>query len=76
IFALGWLVLVLSVSAVLLLMFMIREGEAARVAVYFYLVPPMTAIEAWLLFDETFTLQALLGIVITVLGVHLVLKRA
>jgi hypothetical protein len=32
IFALVWLVLVLSVGAILLLMLMIREGEVAKVA--------------------------------------------
>jgi drug/metabolite transporter (DMT)-like permease len=72
--ALGWLVFGLSVSAVLLLMYMIREGESARVASYFYLVPPVTVIEAWLLFDEALGVIALIGIFITVLGVYLVLK--
>ncbi|SIT12219.1 DMT family transporter [Neptunomonas antarctica] len=72
--ALGWLVFGLSVSAVLLLMYMIREGESARVASYFYLVPPVTVIEAWWLFDEALGVIALIGIFITVLGVYLVLK--
>ncbi len=74
ILALGWLVFGLSVSAILLLMYMIREGEAARVASYFYLVPPVTVLEAWLLFDESLSLYSLLGIMITVLGVYLVLR--
>lgn len=72
--ALSWLVLVLSVSAILLLMYMIREGEASRVASYFYLVPPVTVIEAWLLFDESLNGFALTGIAVTVIGVYLVLK--
>ncbi len=74
ILSLGWLVLGLSVVAILLLLFMIREGEASRVSAYFYLVPPATAIEAWLLFGETFSLEAVLGVAITVLGVYLVLR--
>jgi drug/metabolite transporter (DMT)-like permease len=73
--SLSWLVLGLSVSAVLLLLFMIREGEASRVSAYFYLVPPATAFEAWLLFGESFSLTALFGVGITVLGVYLVLQR-
>lgn len=73
--ALAWLVLGLSVSAILLLMLMIREGEASKVASYFYLVPPVTAIEAWLLFDEQLGVQALIGIAVTVTGVYLVLRR-
>ncbi|MBE0585646.1 MAG: DMT family transporter [Desulfofustis sp.] len=73
--ALVWLALGLSVSAILLLMLMIRRGEVSRVASYFYLVPPLTAIEAWWLFDERLSVPALLGILITVIGVYLVLRR-
>jgi drug/metabolite transporter (DMT)-like permease len=74
ILALAWLVVVLSIMAILLLMVMIREGEAARVASYFYLVPPVTALEGWLLFDERLSALALTGIVITVVGVYLVVR--
>ena len=74
ILSLAWLVFGLSVAAILLLLYMIREGESSRVAAYFYLVPPATAIEAWLLFDETFSMQALLGVGITVAGVYMVLR--
>lgn len=72
--ALLWLVLGLSVSAILLLMVMIRDGEAARVASYFYLVPPVTAIEAWWLFDERLGVMALCGVATAVAGVYLVLR--
>jgi drug/metabolite transporter (DMT)-like permease len=74
--ALLWLVVGLSVSAILLLMLMIREGEAARVASYFYLVPPVTALEAWWLFDENLAPVALGGIAVAVLGVYLVIRPA
>lgn len=74
--ALGWLVFGLSVSAILLLMFMIREGESARVASYFYLVPPVTVVEAWVLFGEQLSLIQGVAIVVTVLGVYLVLRRS
>ena len=75
ILALGWLVFGLSVTAILLLMYMIREGETAKVASYFYLVPPVASIEAWLLFDETLTVVAIIAIAVTVVGVYLVIKR-
>lgn len=68
--ALTWLVFGLSVSAILLLLFMIREGESAKVASYFYLVPLATTLEAWILFDEQLSLLALAGIAITVVGVY------
>lgn len=75
ILALGWLVVGLSVTAILLLMYMIREGETAKVASYFYLVPPVATIEAWLLFGESLTLVAIIAIVATVLGVYLVIRK-
>ncbi|WP_219988737.1 DMT family transporter [Leucothrix pacifica] len=75
ILALGWLVFGLSVSAVLLLMYMIREGEASKVAAYFYLVPLVACVEAWLLFDEDLPPLAIAASVLTVLGVYLVLKK-
>ncbi|WP_296059926.1 EamA family transporter [uncultured Amphritea sp.] len=74
--SLGWLVFGLSVSAILLLMFMIREGEAARVASYFYLVPPVTSLEAWVLFGEGLSLIQVVAIGVTVAGVYLVLRPA
>ncbi len=47
VFALGWLVLVLSVGAISLLNILIRHGAATRVAALFYLTPPTTALLAW-----------------------------
>ncbi|WP_413204282.1 DMT family transporter [Rhodospirillum sp. A1_3_36] len=67
-----WLVVVLSVGAVTLLMILIRRGAAGRVASLFYLVPPVTALVAWLMFDERLGPLALLGMGIAVSGVALV----
>lgn len=72
IFALTWLVLVLSVGAVGLLYTLIRYGAVARVASLFYLTPPLTALLAYWLFGETLGIVALVGMVITVIGVALV----
>ncbi len=52
VFAVGWLVLVLSLGAVWLLYFLIRRSAATRVVSLFYLTPPVTAVLAWALFDE------------------------
>lgn len=71
---LGWLVLVLSIAAILLLMALIRRGEASRVASLFYLVPPVTALEAWWLFDERLPPASLAGMAIAIAGVVLVVR--
>lgn len=75
VFALVWLSLVLSVGAVFLLYWLIRRGAAARVASLFYLVPPTTAVMAWLLFGETLGAFALVGMAFTIAGVALVNRR-
>src|SRR3712207_4756925 len=67
-----WLVLVLSIGAVLLLLLLLRRGSAAGVSSLYYLVPPATALEAYLLFGEEVGLLSLIGIGITALGVALV----
>ena len=74
IFALAWLVLVLSVGAVSLLNMLIRHGSAVNIASLFYLVPPSTALLAWLLFDERLAGIALLGMALAVWGVYLARK--
>jgi drug/metabolite transporter (DMT)-like permease len=72
VFALAWLSLVLSVGAVFLLFALIRRGAAARVASLFYLVPPVTALTAWAMFDERLGLPALAGMTLAAVGVALV----
>jgi len=71
VFALGWLVLVLSVGAISLLNWLIRHGSAVNVASLFYLTPPVTALLAWLLFGETLAGLALFGMALAVWGVYL-----
>jgi drug/metabolite transporter (DMT)-like permease len=71
-FALAWLVFVLSFGAIWLLYFLIRRQAATRVVSLFYLTPPVTALMAWLLFDERLAPLGLLGMAVCVAGVALV----
>lgn len=72
VFALGWLVLVLSIGAVSLLFVLLRRGAASNVASLFFLVPASTALIAWALFGETLTPVELSGVAATALGVLMV----
>ena len=74
VFGLVWLIVVLSVGAVTLLMMLIRMGAASRVASLFYLVPPVTALLAWVLFGETLGPLALAGMGVVALGVLVVIR--
>lgn len=70
-----WLIAVLSVGAILLLLWLLNTGSAASVSSLFYLVPPATAIEAFFLFGEKVNTQGFLGIGVTALGVWLVISN-
>ncbi|NMG70054.1 DMT family transporter [Parazoarcus communis] len=74
IFALLWLVVVLSLGAISLLNLLIRSGSAVNVASLFYLTPPTTALIAWAMFGETLTGMALAGMAVAVAGVWLARK--
>ena len=76
VFALGWLVVVLSLGAISLLIWLIRRGAASNVASLFFLVPPCTALIAWALFGETMGPVALAGVAVTALGVWMVNRPA
>lgn len=71
VFALLWLVFVLSLGAISLLNTLIRSGTAVNVVSLFYLVPACTAAIAWLLFDEALSNLALLGMALAIWGVYL-----
>jgi drug/metabolite transporter (DMT)-like permease len=71
-FALAWLVFVLSFGAIWLLYFLIRRQAAARVLSLFYLTPPVTALMAYFAFGERLDPLALVGMAVCVAGVFLV----
>lgn len=75
IFAMSWLVLVLSLGAVTLLMFLIRRDSAAQTASLFYLVPVSTAVIAYFLFGETLNVLQLVGMAIVVVSVAMASRR-
>ena len=75
VFALAWSVLVLSVGAISLLYWLLRHGAAADVASLFYLVPPVTAAMAFVLFGERLDILAIAGMVLIALGVALARRR-
>jgi drug/metabolite transporter (DMT)-like permease len=70
--ALAWMVLVLSLGTIWLLYFLIRRSAATRVTSLFYLVPPVTALQAWMIFGDRLGVLALIGMVACAAGVFLV----
>jgi len=74
-FALGWLVLALSLGAITLLFRLISRGEATRVSSLFYLTPAVTALMAYLVFGETLSSLALIGMAIAIAGVAMINRK-
>jgi drug/metabolite transporter (DMT)-like permease len=73
--AMAWSVLALTLGGSSLLYLMVQRGAATRVSSLMYLVPPCTALLAWLLFDELLTPLVLAGLALTALGVGLVVRE-
>jgi drug/metabolite transporter (DMT)-like permease len=73
--ALLWSVLALSIGAIFLLFMLIRDSAATRVTGLMYMTPPTTAIMAWLMFGEAFSLTGALGMLVAVIGVAFVVRK-
>ncbi|MFM7507510.1 MAG: DMT family transporter [Rubrivivax sp.] len=73
-FAMAWSVLALTLGGSSLLYLLIQRGAATKVTSLMYLVPPCTAVLAWLLFGESLGPGVLLGLVLTAAGVALVVR--
>jgi drug/metabolite transporter (DMT)-like permease len=76
IFAMAWLVIVLSIAAIGLMYWLIRRSAASGFASLFYLVPAVTALMAYILFDERLDALSIAGMVVCAIGVILVNRGA
>lgn len=74
--AMLWSVVVLTGGGISLLFLMIRHGAATQVTSYLYLVPAVTAAMAWLMFGERFGPVAVAGMIVTLVGIALVVRRS
>lgn len=72
--AMAWSVLALTLGGSSLLYLLIQRGAATAVTSLLYLVPPCTAVMAWVLFGEPLGFSTLAGMALTALGVSLVLR--
>lgn len=70
-----WLSLINSIGAISVMYFMLRKGQASRVASLFYLIPSVTALMGYLVLGETLTAVQALGFVISASGVYLTTRK-
>jgi drug/metabolite transporter (DMT)-like permease len=72
--ALAWSVLGMTLGGSSLLYLLIQRGAATTVSSLMYLVPPTTALMAWVLFGEPITALIVAGMALTAVGVSLVVR--
>jgi drug/metabolite transporter (DMT)-like permease len=75
IFSLVWLIVALSIGAILILYYLLARSSAASVSSLYYLVPAVTAVEAYFLFGEKIGLVTAIGTLVTIAGVALVVRQ-
>ena len=73
--ALLWSILALSIGAIFLLFALIRKSAATQVTSLLYLTPPTTAVMAWVMFGEAFSIVGMFGMMLAVIGVALVVRK-
>jgi len=76
IFSALWMSVVVSVGALLLLMYMIQRESSDSVGVLFYAIPILTFLFDYFLFDEKLTLVTFIGIILVATSVVLYRKKA
>ena len=70
-----WLIVAQSVGAVLILYAMIRAGAVSKVSSLFYLIPPICALEGFLLFGETLTTLQMFGVLVVTFSVLAIVRQ-
>ncbi len=71
----AWVVFGMSIGAVGLYLMLIRNGAVSRAATLIYLMPPLVALQAVLILDETLTPAQMIGMAVTALGVALAVRK-
>ena len=68
-------IFLVSFGAFTLLMFLIKNNSASKTVSIFFLIPPTTAVMAWLFLNESFNSLDLIGFFIASLGVYIATRK-
>jgi drug/metabolite transporter (DMT)-like permease len=75
ILAMGWQIIAVSFGAFTILMFLIKIGSASKTSTLFFLIPPVSAVMAWMFVDEVLTTFDVIGLAIATLGVYIATRK-
>jgi len=68
-------IFIVSFGAFTILMFLIKNNSASKTVSIFFLIPPTTAIMAWMFLNEMLTNLDLIGFAIATLGVYVATRK-
>ena len=68
-------IFLVSFGAFTILMFLIKNNSASKTVSIFFLIPPTTAIMAWLFLNEMLTNLDLIGFAVATLGVYIATRK-
>tara|TARA_B100000965_G_C19594394_1_gene759470 strand:+ start:2194 stop:3054 length:861 start_codon:yes stop_codon:yes gene_type:complete len=71
ILSMSWQILVISFGAFTILMYLIKIGTASQTSNLFFLIPPISAIMAWVFLNENITNYDIFGLLLSTLGVYI-----
>ena len=75
ILSMGWQIVMVSFGAFTILMYLIKIGSASKTSNLFFLVPPTTAVMAWLVLNEELLRNDIIGLIITAIGVYMATRK-
>ena len=75
ILSMGWQIIMVSFGAFTILMYLIKIGSASKTSNLFFLVPPTTAVMAWLVLNEELLRNDIIGLIITAIGVYMATRK-
>jgi drug/metabolite transporter (DMT)-like permease len=73
--AMGHQIFLVSFGAFTILMFLIKNNSASKTVSIFFLIPPTTAIMAWLFLNEVLNSFDLIGFAVATLGVYIATRK-
>jgi len=76
IISMSWQIIAVSFGAFTILMYLLKVGSASKTSNLFFLIPPISAVMAWIFLDEIITFYDLIGLIICSIGVYIATKKS
>ena len=68
-------IILVSFGAFTILMFLIKKNSASKTVSFFFLIPPTSALMAWMFLNENLDLVDIFGFIITTIGVYIATRE-